>query len=88
MTLRKQYDDLFKTWKVEYYNDITKMWNVCCDYYPLTGRRFASFATENEADAFIGWKVENTIKREASFKNMTFNYVPADYYSQNRYYGD
>lgn len=88
MTLRVKYDDLFKTWKVEYYNEMTEQWNVCTDYYPKTNRRYASFASEKEANEFMYWKYEKTMKSEQDFKNMTFNYVPANYYGQNRYYGD
>lgn len=89
MTLRSTYDELFKTWKVEYLNTWTGNWNTCEDFYPKTGRSYASFKSEAEANEFMDWKYNKAAKEAEAMKNFTPCNIPSNYYGVRCcYYGD
>lgn len=86
MTLRVRYDNLFNTWRVEYLNSWTGKWNTCEEFY--NGKNtYASFKTEEEAEAFKDWK--NAKYERENAKDSTTCVIPHDYYGvRGRYYGD
>ena len=90
MTLRVNFNSLFKSWDVEYLNTWTNCWHTCNEYYPKAGRQiYASFKDEDEAKEFMTWKIAKFEIDQEHFKNFIPCEVPADYYGRSGvYFGD
>ena len=88
MTLRVNYNEIFRTWDVQYLNTWTGSWHTCNEYYK--GRdTYAAFRSEEEAIEFMDWKYAKYRTSNEHFINLTPCVVPDDYYGvPGRYYGD